>query len=94
MSTFFSGHILSDDDSEITSRETSPTCPNSPHITDSSVLHQKPDSEMIQVKNTDVTDVNNLATADTNNCNEVYEKNDSYSHIKVEVGDFVVFYYF
>ncbi|XP_046802033.1 RNA pseudouridylate synthase domain-containing protein 2-like isoform X3 [Lucilia cuprina] len=79
------GHVLSDDDSEITSRETSPTCPNSPRLTEPASQHLKNCIEMAQVKNTDATDINNHKTADTNNSNEVYEKNDSYSHIKVEV---------
>ncbi|XP_037814086.1 RNA pseudouridylate synthase domain-containing protein 2-like isoform X4 [Lucilia sericata] len=79
------GHVLSDDDSEITSRETSPTCPNSPRLTEPAAQHLKNGNEMTQVKNTDATDINNLTTADTNNSNEVYEKNDSYSHIKVTV---------
>ncbi|XP_065357201.1 pseudouridylate synthase RPUSD2-like isoform X3 [Calliphora vicina] len=79
------GHVLSDDDSEITSRETSPTCPNSPRLADPAAQLLKNVNEVELVKITHASDISNLTIADTNNSNEVYEKNDSYSHIKVEV---------
>ncbi|KAM7353966.1 pseudouridylate synthase RPUSD2-like isoform 3-T5 [Cochliomyia hominivorax] len=68
------GHLLSDDDSETTSRATSPTCPNTPRLNSSAAAQQKNDN-----------DVTNITTADMDNTNKVYEKNYTYSDIKVEV---------
>ncbi|KAM7353965.1 pseudouridylate synthase RPUSD2-like isoform 2-T4 [Cochliomyia hominivorax] len=68
------GHLLSDDDSETTSRATSPTCPNTPRLNSSAAAQQKNDN-----------DVTNITTADMDNTNKVYEKNYTYSDIKVTV---------
>ena len=80
------GHILSDDDLHIISREISPTCPNSPQCVDVATPNDSNGNETVQVKNADSANIINHTVSETNSNIGINEKSGSYSHLKVEVG--------
>ncbi|TMW46612.1 hypothetical protein DOY81_008308 [Sarcophaga bullata] len=79
------GHILSDDDLDITSRGISPTCPSSPQCVDIATPNDSNGNEMVQVKNTDSINTIDHTVSENNSHIGINEKSGSYSHLKVEV---------